>query len=356
MFTDLGLRGGWWVAGFAVIYLLWGLSWTANDIPYWSMLPALSLDQKERESIGSLAKIFATIGLGTVVVAIVPVTKALGAQVGEPRAWSLFALAICLIMLAGQAVTLFGVREPGFVVEQERTSLREIASVVFRNDQLLWTAIAMVLFLTGYVTTTSFGLYFFKYAYKDENMYAPFAAVLLFSQLIGYAVFPLFSKRFSRRTLYTAAIALIVVGYVVFFFAPMNMAWIGVAGLLLFIGQSFVTLLMLVFITDTIEYGHWKLGRRNQAVTFALQPFINKVGAALGSQVVAITAIISGINDAKTPDDVSDQGLLIMKLAMLFLPLVLIVVSYLLYRTNYRIDKAFYDRIVAELRDRGQVS
>lgn len=356
MFTDLGLRDAGFVAAFAGIYLGWGLSWTANDIPYWSMLPALSLDQKERESIGSLAKIFATIGLGTVVVAIVPVTKALGAQVGEPRAWSLFALAICVIMLAGQAVTLFGVREPGFVVEQERTSVREIASVVFRNDQLLWTAIAMVLFMTGYVTTTSFGLYFFKYAYKDENMYAPFAAVLLFSQLIGYAVFPLFSKRFTRRTLYSAAIALIVVGYVVFFFAPMNMAWIGLAGLLLFIGQSFVTLLMLVFITDTIEYGHWKLGRRNQAVTFALQPFINKVGAALGSQVVAVTAIVSGINDARSPDDVSDQGLLIMKLAMLFLPLVLIVVSYLIYRAKYRIDKAFYDRMVTELRERGQVS
>ena len=47
-------------------------------------------------------------------------------------------------------------------------------------------------------------------------------------------------------------------------------------------------LLMLVFITDCIEYGHWKLGHRNAAVTFALQPFINKVGAALGTQIVSV--------------------------------------------------------------------
>ena len=66
------------------------------------------------------------------------------------------------------------------------------------------------------------------------------------------------------------------------------MIWIGVAGLLLFVGQSFVVLLMLVFITDCIEYGHWKLGRRNAAVTFALQPFINKVGAALATQIVSV--------------------------------------------------------------------
>lgn len=76
-------------------------------------------------------------------------------------------------MLIGQSITLFGVKEPGLVVEQDRTTLREVASVVTRNDQLLWTAIAMVLFMTSFVTTTSFGVYFFKYAYGDENMYPP---------------------------------------------------------------------------------------------------------------------------------------------------------------------------------------
>ena len=63
-----------------------------------------------------------------------------------------------------------------------------------------------------------------------------------------------------------ATTATIVAGYVLFFFAPMDMIWIGAAGLLLFTGQSFVVLLMLVFITDCIEYGHWKLGTRNAAV------------------------------------------------------------------------------------------
>ncbi len=278
LFTNLHLTGSAFVAVFAFLYLLWSLSWTTNDIPYWSLLPALTLDQKKRESFGSVAKIFATIGLFTVVVAIVPVTNALG---GDMRAWTLFTVAVVVVMLLGQSVTLFGVREPDMAVPQERTTLKELAGVVFHNDQLLWTAIAMVLFMTGYVTTTSFGVYFFKYVYRDENMYSPFAAVLGVAQLIGYVTFPALAKRMRRRTLYTLATALILAGYVVFFVSPMNMVFIGLAGLLLFLGQSWVTMLMLVFLTDTIEYGQWKLGRRNVAVTFALQPFINKVGAAL---------------------------------------------------------------------------
>ena len=86
LFTDLGLPDATYVAAFAVLYLLWGLTWTMNDIPYWALLPALTLDQKQRERIGALAKIFATIGLFSVVVAIIPVTKALGSNT---RAWFL---------------------------------------------------------------------------------------------------------------------------------------------------------------------------------------------------------------------------------------------------------------------------
>ena len=352
LFTDIGARGSTYVVWFAVIYLLWGLAWTANDIPYWSMLPALTLDQRERERIGSLAKVFATIGLFAVVISIIPVTKALG---GDGRAWTIFTLAICAIMLLGQVVTLIGVREPDLLVAQDRVTIRELMSAVVKNDQLLWTAVAMTLFMTGFVTTTSFGVYFFKYAYRDEAMYSQFAAVLGVGQLLGFALFPLVRSRFTRRALFSIAIGMIVVGYVVFFFSPMNMIWIGIAGPLLFVGQAFVVMLMLMFITDCIEYGQWKLGRRSGSVTFALQPFINKVGGALATQVVGVTIILTGINRAATPDDVTEGGLLGMKVMMMVVPAVLIVVAWLIHRSKYTLDEATHARIVHDLAERGQV-
>lgn len=356
MFSDLGLSDQTFIVVFAVIYLLWGLSWTTNDIPYWSMLPALSVNQKVRERIGSVAKIFATIGLFLVVVTILPLTNALAESIGLRNAWLLYTVAVCAIMLAGQLVTLIGVKEPAIAVEQQTTTLRELAGVVFRNDQLLWVAIAMVTFMTGYLTTTTFGTYYFKYAYGDENMYTPFGAVLIFSQLIGYLTFPLLRRRFTRQAVFTGAIALIVVGYVAFFLSPMDIIPIGIAGLALFIGQAYVTMLMLVFITDTIDYGHWKLGRRNVAVTFALQPFINKVGAALSTQIVAVTIVAAGISSAQSATDVTADGLRLMKVVMLAVPAVLTVLSYLLCRWKYRIDEDFHARIISDLRERGQLT
>ncbi len=352
LFVDWGLRGGAFVAAFAVTYVLWGLSWTMNDISYWSLLPALTLDRHERERIAALAKTFATIGLFIVVVAIIPATNALG---GDARAWTTFAIAVVVIMLAGQSVTLIGVRVPQLQAEPQHTSVKEIVRAVVRNDQLMWVALAMLLFYTGYTTTTSFGVYFFKYAYGDEGMYAPFAAVLGVSQLIGYALFPVLRRRLSRRLLYTLATKTIALGYVVFFFSPMNMTPIGIAGVLLFVAQASIVLLLMVFMTDCIEYGQWKLGRRNTAVTFALQPFVVKVAAAFSTAIVGFTVILTGINEAQSAADVSESGLFGMKVMMMFVPLGMIVAGYLIYLWKYRIDEDFHSRIVTDLRERGEL-
>ncbi len=360
LFTDFKLTGTGYIVLFAFLYVFWGMAFTTNDISYWSMMPTLSTDQKEREKIGALARIFANVGLFAVVVGIIPITRLLsGTSNGEttPRGYFLFAIIVVAVMWAGQCITLFGVRERrGMYKQEEHTGLKGMVRALFKNDQLLFTAISMLLFMIGYVTTTSFGVYFFKYAYHDEDMYSMFALVLGVSQILALAVFPLFSKRFTRRTLYTIATAMVVGGYILFFFSPMNMIPIGIAGLLLFFGEAFIQLLMLMFLADSIEYGQWKLGKRNESVTFAIQPFINKGGGAIGSFIVAQTVIFSGINSAKTMYDVSADGLLILKLAMFALPLICIVAGYVVYMLKFKIDKTFYDRILSELKARGDIN
>ncbi len=353
LFFDFGLSGAAYITMFVVLYLLWDLTYGANDIAYWSMLPSLTLDQKEREKTGSFARICANIGLFAVVVGILPVTNALG---GDKRAWQITAIAIVIITWAFLCFTVFGVKEDkSILVKQESTSLKEMFRVLFKNDQLLFTAISMALFMMGYCTTTSFGVYFFKYAFKNEGMYSVFAAILGVSQLAALAVFPLFSKWFSRKSLYTFATVLVVIGYTIFFFSPMNMIFIGAAGIFLFVGQAFIQLLMLMFLTDTVEYGQWKLGHRNESITFSVQPFINKIGGAIANGIVGVTLIISGINAAKTPNDVTESGLLIMKLAMLILPLIFIMIGYFIYRRKFKIDKQMFDKIISELAARGEI-
>jgi melibiose permease/lactose/raffinose/galactose permease len=357
IFADFGLGWSSYAIVFCVLYLLWGVTFTINDISYWSMLPALTVNQKEREKIGSFARICANIGLFFVVAGIVPLTAKLSETFGSPaRGYFVFALMVVVIMWIGQLITLIGVKDPRLVKSQKSTPLKELFKVIVKNDQLLFTAAAMTLFMVGYMTTTSFGLYFFKYAYGDENMYSIFALILGVSQIAALAAFPLVSKKLNRRTLYTFAIVLVVLGYSVFFFAPTNtMLFIGIAGVLLFVGQAFIQVLMLMFLADSVDYGHLKLGKRNDSISFALQPFINKLSGAVGNGVVGAVIIVSGIKNAETAADVTEEGLLMMKLAMLIFPLVCIVVSFIIYRRKYIIDEKKHAEILSELKERGEL-
>ena len=357
MFAELPLVGPAYIFLFGVCYVLWDISFGVDDIAYWSLLPALSTDQAQREKMGAFARICANIGMYIVVVGVIPITGAVGEAVGsKQKAWFILAIAVCVLMLGTQLITIFGVKEDrSHYKEEERTTLRDFVTVIFGNDQLLWTTVSMILFMVGYSTTTSFGTYFFIYAYGDENMYSVFAAILGVSQLAALALFPWFAARFTRKKLYSIATVLVVAGYVVFFFAPMHMLPIGIAGVLLFVGQAFIQTLMLLFLADTIEYGQWKLGRRNESITFSVQPLINKLGSAIATGVVTLTLIVSGINQAADASEVTAQGLLIMKLAMMIFPLIAIAVGYVIYLRKYKIDAGFYRRIIGELTARGDL-
>ena len=313
LFSNFGLSGGAYIVSFAVIYLLWGITYTMHDISYWSMLPTLSQDQREREEIGSVARICASIGLFAVVSLIVPITEAIGNAVGSlQKGYFILSVVLVGIMLVFLCFTVFGVKEPKLATKKtEQTSVKDLVRIIFKNDQLLVTAIAMALFMIGYCTTTGFGLYYFKYVYGDEGMYSIFALILGVSQIFALAIFPALGKRFSRKKLYAFSTALVVAGYIIFFFAPTNtMLFIGIAGLVLFIGQAFIQVMMLMFLTDSVEYGEWKFHKRNDSVTFSLQPFINKMGGAVSSGVVGAIVILSGMSQAQSAADMTSSGIL----------------------------------------------
>lgn len=355
LFSDFGLSGSAYIVVFGIIYVLWGIAYTMNDISYWSMLPTLSQDQREREEIGSVARICASIGLFAVVTLIVPVTEAIGGAVGSlQKGYFILSIILVVIMLAFLCFTVFGVKEPMIGnKKEEHTSVKELVRIIFKNDQLLVTALAMALFMIGYSTTTSFGLYYFKYVYGDEGMYSIFALILGVSQIFALSIFPVLGKRYPRKKLYAFSTALVVTGYLIFFFAPTNtMLFIGIAGLILFIGQAFIQVMTLMFLTDSVEYGEWKFGKRNDSVTFSLQPFINKMGGAIASGVVGAIVIVSGMSQAQSAADMTTSGIFILKIAMMVFPLICIVIGFLVYRSKYILDEEMYGKIVRELGER----
>ena len=89
------LNGGGLVAYAAVTYILWGMTYTMMDIPYWSMIPAFTEAGKEREGLSALARSCAGVGSALISIVTVMAVSALGHAFGTST-WHL-SLQSCLL-------------------------------------------------------------------------------------------------------------------------------------------------------------------------------------------------------------------------------------------------------------------
>jgi melibiose permease len=200
--------------------------------------------------------------------------------------------------------------------------------------------------------------------------------------LTALMLFPQLVKIMTRKKIFALGIGLIVAGYLLFmsvgYILPMNMVFIGLAGLVLFSGQGFIQVLVLVMLADTIEYGQWKLGTRNESVIFAINPFVTKLATSVQTFVVTLTLAVSGLNSnvikpitdeintaredgivipvedirQMVTNTVTPEMLLSLRTSMIIIPLLLILASYAIYRWKYKIDTKFYAELTQDLADR----
>ena len=72
--------------------------------------------------------------------------------------------------------------------------------------------------------------------------------------------------------------------------------------------------------------------------------------------MVLVPLVVSGINDAQSKADVTAQGQLLLRLAMVILPAILVAIGYAVWRRRFVIDEGMHARIVAELDARGDLA
>ncbi|MCK7487072.1 MAG: MFS transporter [Bacillus subtilis] len=150
---------GWaFVVFFGVIYLLWEMAFTLNDIPYWSLLPALAKSKKDRDTMATMVVVFA--GVGGILANIIVSLTTVGNMV---RGYSMISVTFAIFFVACTCLTVFGVKEEKEVIAEqpENVSIKQMFSVIKNNDQLLWSALALMFYSVGSGLLTALGYNFF---------------------------------------------------------------------------------------------------------------------------------------------------------------------------------------------------
>lgn len=291
--------GGWsFVIFFAIIYLFWEIAYTMNDISYWSMLPALSVNPKQRNSIATLAVVFAGAGTFAANAAVTFFT------VGNTlQGYSMIAVVIAIILIGCQVLTVFGVRQPEIKVEkQEPVTMKKMVNVIRKNDQLLWIILAMLLYNIGSNLFVSLGYNFIylELGYSNTTTIV-FIASFGVSSIGVQAFYSLLANKFTRKKLLLYSLMSLVFGYTILLltgfipFLPMNLIAIVSFGFFVFGGQAIFYMVLTVDIANTVEYNEYKTNERNESVIFSLRPFMAKLASALEQGLVTLVLISSGV-------------------------------------------------------------
>ncbi|MFY9542628.1 MAG: MFS transporter, partial [Dethiobacteria bacterium] len=293
-------------------------------------------------------------------------------------------LVISTAFILCQTLVVVGVKEKPLYAEAEqpKTRLRDFVKIITKNDQLIIIFLAFLLLEIAFALVVNLGPYFFNYDFGryGGGEFTMFLGILAVSQLLATALAPAIARKITRKQIYSYSAIAIVAGFLLMLSAgyvfPMNMITIGAAGLLLFSGQALILFLMYIMIADTIEYGHWKLGTRNESVVFAVRPFATKLAASIQALIVAATLTLSGLNekvinplteakkiDPDLPTEAAramiESGMtgsmrLSLRITMMVIPILFIIVSYLIYRYRYKLDDKFYRQIISDLEERSK--
>lgn len=340
---------------FAVLYITMDIFYSFKDVGFWSMLPSLTTDSREREKTATYARVGSTIGGGLVGILVMPAViffSAKATSTGDNRGWFIFAAIICSIaFVSAWCVGLF-TREVNSDIRKNKKDTKGIVGIfkaLSGNDQLMWVAAAYLFYGVAINITGSLEVYYFTYIMGMPTAFSIFSTINIFLGIFATSLFPILSKKLSRKALFTGCIVVMLLGIALFSVAGSNLPLVLIAASTFGFPQQMVFLIVLMVITDSVEYGQLKLGHRDESLALSVRPLIDKFGGAVSNGVVGQIAIMAGMTTGATASSITAAGKTNFKIMMFAVPAIMLLVSIIIFAKKVILSEQKHAQIVAEL-------
>ena len=300
IYWDPGFRGAMIYAYVTILYLLCDLTFTMIDVSYWALIPALTLDRKERDQVSVIPRLTGAIG-GAVSSFTLNIVDALGGR-GSNSGFLKYALIASVVYIATSTICAANANERvhDITVSTEKFSLIRSAKILFGNDQALTVVIIMLLFNAANCVTTAVMMYYFMYVIDSESFFGTFNILTGVISGIGLLGFPLISKKINRNKIYLTAYLMPIVGYILMALvgsmSSFNMILFIIAAAIPFIAYGAMGVMENVMLADAVDYGEWKTGVRAVAVTTSAGSVGQKLGSGLGTALLGLVLSAAGYN------------------------------------------------------------
>ncbi len=346
---------------FSVVYILWGVTYTMMDIPYWSMIPAVTDTPKDRENLSVVGRTCAGVGSALISMFTMMAVGALGGG-NDVVGFRYVSLAVAVLFVITEIICCLFMKEKDGG-QMQVAGVKEMFRSLFGNDQALTVVATIVLINMALYLTSNFVIYFFKYDFGGEGWrgsYTLFSTVGGAFQILGMMIiYPLLRKQgIANEKIFVLCLCLAVGGYLVLLLLCMtgfthNLMVLCVPGAVVFAANGMLSVLTTVFLSGSVDYGELKTGRREESVIFSMQTFVVKAASGVAVFLTGIGLDLIGLagntEDEATVAVQSASTLTGLRLMMTVLPVVGLVVAYFFFKKKFKLTDAYAAEIAEKL-------
>ncbi|MCQ2795185.1 MAG: MFS transporter [Bacilli bacterium] len=399
---------GWgFVAWFAVFYLLWGMTFTMNDIAFCSMLPSLSSNEQQRAKITSLLMIFENGGSFLVSLLIPMMAKPENLYTD---AYWVAAIIIGALFVIGQGALFLFCHEHERDLKAEKKAdppkFKDMINILVKNKLVrLMAIVVFVWFISLFIMDGLLqNVFYLSVGYSaGKDLMSYFSFVKVGAIVLPMIFMPRILEKVPKMKVFKVSIITMIASYLLFFIYGAPYAGQGAAiapgvhfgdptlntnsaayatilfliAFIMYVANSCTYNVIYLFMENTVEYNEYHFGQRKEAVIFSLRPFATKMASSIQILVadaalfstgfINVSNAISEINDkykdnpqAAAPlleEEISkasnNLGMIYgMRIWCMVIPAILLILTMFLLVKFYDLSDADYRKMCKEIKKR----
>lgn len=345
LFTSFGMSGTKLYVYIAFMYVLWGMTNTMADIPYWSMVPSFTNDPKDRNLIATVARTFSGLGQGIITVATPIILPLLSSGMTTDKGYSAsgfskWAIICGALLIVFSSICVLSTKERHVIYNAEKFSFKKMFKVIASNDQLIVFMVFAMISNAGWYLTSGTAVYYFTDVLGEPTAQSLFSMIGAVGSVLGLLVIPVLGKKLSNRTIYQISLGMAIIGYVLMYiFGPVLKITIAldISYIIASIGIGSMFVAQTIFLADIVDYGEFKSGKRNESITFSMKGFLQKMAYTIQTLFLFGGLGIMNYNSQITTGAVNDATKSAIGFICFGIPPVLMVISLIVFSLKFKI-------------------
>ena len=315
-----------------VSYILLGVLFPVMDISLNSLLPVMTEDMKERNSLSTIKGLAYVIGALVIGVA----APLILGDTSNKQGYINLVLIMTAVIFFFSIIGTMGVKERVKPQMENSYSVKELFKILSQKPVYI-TFLAVLLYSIGSNIVNAANTYFYTYIFEDLTLasiitlitcVAVFPATMVIGNLIG---------RFGKKKMYAIGLALAGLAPIIRLLDVRSIPLLIVSVLIAGIGAGFAAPLNYGIQADNTDYIEVSMGIRAEGAVASLSSFVSKCAMGIGGAIPGYLLQLAGFDSkAAVQNDDVINGIV---LCVLILPAIVNVVAIVIFSKGYPITK-----------------